>query len=317
MSSSVVLNRTNRKYLPKKDEIIYHSDLPNKTELVQKLLRKNVLHSSVDFQKSLTKASDYYLSLYIEKYMLKSERYDSKDIDENSFSIILYILQEFHIRLIRKYKIMSKKEFKNYLSNISESDLSYHWHYITELLVKPTNIRTINSLKKLISQVISEKQRKKENDHYKLISLYYESKLKFKEKISTFNKEEVLYNLQSISTYIENDTARSEIIRELMMILKNIETRFWLNKGMKLKEISENICINEYIIKLMEDSIKMSETDFMKLLKSIDSVSFLKLYFQINSDDFPTHWHHNTLKFMKYYNIEYNRRDHERTDQIK
>ncbi len=289
------------KYLPNKNEIINYTKLP-KTTLVQQLISQKLkTHTYNQLVKYMKNVSDKDLMVKLERFVLEIERNNNTDMhDENSRHIFYLTIKELHLRLLKKFKIFSKIKFKKYINTITEAELSYHLAYLIDYAKK--NSDTI-AIKKILMQETSNRQDKSQNEHLHLLSIYYESKTEFKKIIKKLEKEEILYNLASISTYTNNEIVREEIIRELMLALKNVETKRWLKLGWDIPDIVENIRISEHLVYLLENSVKMNQNDFLESLEAIDNRTFLILYQHVYSGYFNSHWHHNTENFTKYFEI--------------
>tara|TARA_B100002052_G_scaffold299166_1_gene335864 strand:- start:840 stop:1859 length:1020 start_codon:yes stop_codon:yes gene_type:complete len=289
------------KYLPNKNEIINDTKLP-KTTLVQELLSQKLMTQTYDqLVKYMQNLSDKDLMSKLERLVLESVRYNNTDVyDQNCRHIFYLTVKELHLRLFKKFKILSKINFKKYINTITEAELSYQLAYLMDYGKKTSD--TI-AIKKILMQETSNRQEKEQNDHLYLLSVYYKSKTEFKNIIKNFDNDKIKYNLASISTYTKNNMVREDIIRELMLALKNVELKKWLKLGKNIEDFAENVRLSEHIVFLLENSIKMNQNDFIESLEKIDNRTFLILYQQIYSRDFNNHWHHNTENFIKYFEI--------------
>lgn len=299
------------KYLNDKNAIISHKELP-KSELVHEILQKRIKLNSEEFKNKLEKMSDDALLSYLDKFTHKYK----EESDENVKEIFEIILYEFHIRLVNKFKTMTRQKFAKYIHALQEYELSYHWAFLSDVLNDSITNKNIIEIKKVLSKEVSNRYFNLKEDHKNIISLYSESKIKFKKHILKFDKDEITYNLASISTHDINDNIRDEIMRALMLALKNLETKNWLKMGFNIQDIAQNINMSEYIVELLERSIKMPQKDFLESLQNIDDRTFLILYQYIFSGEFHNHWHHNTLRFANYYKSELNRREENKMEEV-
>jgi len=290
------------KYLPNKNEIINYTKLP-KTTLVQELLsQKFMAHTYNQLVKYMHNLSEKDLMNKLERLVLESVRYNNTDMyDQNCRQIFYLTVKELFLRLFKKFKILSKINFKKYINTITDAELSYHFAYCVDYAAKKNS--DIIAIKKILVQEITNREKKSENEHFHLIHVYHESKTEFKKTIKNFDNDKIKYHLASISTYTKNNMVREDIIRELMLALKNVELKRWLKLGKNIDDYAENVRLSEHIVFLLENSIKMNQNDFIESLENIDNRTFLILYQQIYSRDFNNHWHHNTENFIKYFEI--------------
>lgn len=310
-------NMTNKNkwdiYLKNKTQLSLNNTQKNEEKLQKSQLVYNLISNSL-IKYSLNELTTYISNLSqknllkkLDRFVIEIERYDNSNMhDENSKHIFHLTIKELYIRLLTKFKKLKRFNFYKYVQNLSDSELNYNLAYLMDYAEK-------NSDNNIQLYDILMKENYNRNDQMKteylyLITIYNNSKKEFKNYIKQLDKNTIIYHLSSISTYTKNQSVRKEIIRDLMIALKNVEMKKWLIQGWSIKDIGENIRTSEHLVDLLENSIKMNEDDFINSLVNIDIRTFLILHRQVHSGFFQNHWHHNTENFTKYFEIALRRK---------
>lgn len=278
-----------------------------KTKLVYELISKSLTaYSFNELTKIISNLSNTDLIQKIDTFVLETELHDNTNMnDENSKYIFHFTIQELYKRLLIKFKKLNKFNFKKYVQNMSRKELYYHLTYLMDYSEYNSDNVELHSI---LNNESRQRTIKLKHDFVYLLSLYNNSKKEFKKYIKQLDTNTIAYHLSCISIYDKSRTFRDEIIRELLIALKNLKTKQLLTQGWNIKEIGEKISISEYLVSLLENSITMNEDDFIKSLENIDIRTFLILYQQVNTGYFHNHWHHNTENFMKYFEIALRRK---------